>query len=97
MDGVASSVTARLWLLPRRALPGERLTRKPPPRPRAAPAGRALPRALAVFAGRLDGVASSVTARLAAPSLRLARRTPHQENRYPACSSSLLASGVSHK
>ena len=32
---------------------------------------------------RLDGVASSVTARLAAPSSRLARRTPRQENRGP--------------
>ena len=31
---------------------------------------------------RLDGVASSVTARLAAPSSRLARRTPRQETDY---------------
>ena len=52
------------WLLPRRALPDERLARKP--------------------LARLDGVASSVTARLAAPSSRLARRTPRQETAGPA-------------
>ena len=52
------------WLLPPRALPDERLARKPP--------------------CRLDGVASSVTARLAAPSSRLARRTPRQETPLPS-------------
>ena len=52
------------WLLPSRALPDERLARKPP--------------------CRLDGVASSVTARLAAPSSRLARRTPRQETPLPS-------------